>query len=151
METKKCPKGKLDKPIADFFKNKNKKLGVGSNCKSCAYEYNTQWRLKNLKKFSAYYHKEKYRKYGREYRKRDREIVFNHYGNKCSCPQCPETNPLFFTIDHKNNDGYTYPKALRQNLYRWIIQNNFPTDLQILCYNCNCGKYRNNSICPHLL
>lgn len=75
-----------------------------------------------------------------------KEIVYNHYGNKCKC--CSEPNRLFLTIDHVNNDGYLERKS-GMVLYKLIIKNNFPEKFQILCWNCNLGKYLNNGICPH--
>jgi len=77
--------------------------------------------------------------------------VFNHYGDKCLC--CGETIKLFLTVDHINNDGYLHRKQVgrssHNNIYGWLVRNNFPNDFQILCMNCNQGKHRNNGICPH--
>jgi len=81
-------------------------------------------------------------------RKNQKKLVMDHYGNKCFC--CGETNIQFLTIDHINNDGYKQDKKTRVVLYRWIINNNFPEKMfQIACYNCNCGRAKNNGICPH--
>lgn len=75
------------------------------------------------------------------------------YGNQCAC--CGQTEPLFLTIDHVNNDG----AQMRRNgthpangyLFNvWIIENNFPPMLRLLCANCNFGRQRNGGICPHL-
>lgn len=76
--------------------------------------------------------------------------VFKHYGNKCKC--CGESNVLFFTIDHINNDGHLFRKENKHtgsSIYSWITKNNYPKYLQLLCYNCNLGKARNKGICPH--
>lgn len=82
-----------------------------------------------------------------------RETVFKAYGGyKCAC--CGETEPLFLTIDHVNNDG----AEMRQNgthsrggtqFYQWLRKNNFPEGFQVLCMNCNLGKHRNGGVCPH--
>lgn len=79
----------------------------------------------------------------------DKLLVFGHYGNKCQC--CGEVQQEFLTIDHINNDGSKQRKQNRSqcHIYRWIIKNGFPQDLQILCYNCNMGKARNRGMCPH--
>ena len=89
-------------------------------------------------------------------RKKCRELkeeVFNHYGQKCACILCPlHTKPVltnFLTIDHIDNDGYK-KKMRGLPFYRWIIANNFPSNLQILCWNCNNGKNNNSGICPHV-
>lgn len=78
-----------------------------------------------------------------------REIVVNHYGARCVC--CGEENPGFLTIDHKNGGGIKMRKVHGVGLefYRWIIRNDFPDFLQVLCYNCNCGRELNGGICPH--
>ncbi len=79
------------------------------------------------------------------------EKVLDHYGRKCACPGCSETNPIFLTIDHINNDGNVQRKKVSQHrLPRWLVENNFPDGYQLLCWNCNCGKHRNKGICPHL-
>lgn len=86
----------------------------------------------------------------------NRDIIYIAYGNKCNC--CGESNKLFLTIDHVNNDGYkirqrnkngNYSAPFSGHYYKQIIKANFPSDLQLLCWNCNCGKARNGGICPH--
>lgn len=78
-----------------------------------------------------------------------RDEVYRHYGDCCSC--CGESEKLFLQIDHVNNDGNKQRKEIKvtTQLYRWIIDNNFPDTLQLLCANCNFGKFRNGGICPH--
>ena len=81
-----------------------------------------------------------------------RLIILEHYGGKCSC--CDESEPLFLEIDHVNNDGWTHRKEIGTSakaLLLWIIRNDFPDSIQILCANCNQGKKRNGGICPHQL
>lgn len=79
--------------------------------------------------------------------------VHAHYGGKCSCPSCPETNPAFLSIDHINGGGTKHRKEINRGggskFHRWIIQNNFPTDLRLLCFNCNMGRAVHGGICPH--
>lgn len=82
--------------------------------------------------------------------KKARLTVLEYYGNKCIC--CGEAQILFLTIDHINRDGAKQKEELGtrgSNLYRKIIALGFPDDLQVLCYNCNCGREYNNGICPH--
>lgn len=77
--------------------------------------------------------------------------VFSHYGRECAC--CGETEPLFLTMDHVNNDGARHRKTPGQsshnNIYGWLVRNGFPGGFQVLCMNCNQGKHRNGGICPH--
>lgn len=79
--------------------------------------------------------------------------VYEHYGNKCAC--CDETEPKFLSIDHVNGDGAKHRKTLPgggsslRSLFVDIVRRGFPTEFQILCMNCNCGRHRNGGICPH--
>lgn len=78
--------------------------------------------------------------------------IIQAYGNRCACPKCPETNAGFLTIDHKNNDGKSDRKNISHGgatFYRWIKKQGYPSDFQLLCWNCNLGKLH-NGICPHL-
>lgn len=67
--------------------------------------------------------------------------VFEHYGGKCSC--CGESHFEFLSIDHINNNGNEHRKDIKKygtHFYKWIIDNNYPNDLQVLCFNCNLSK-----------
>ncbi len=82
------------------------------------------------------------------------KLVFCHYGEKCTC--CGETEPLFLTIDHVNNDGAAHRRSMPdgryatgERMYRWLRDNDFPAGFQVLCMNCNLGKQRNGGVCPH--
>jgi len=78
--------------------------------------------------------------------------VLAHYGNRCAC--CGENEPLFLTIDHVDNDGHLFRKgnggSRHNNVYQWLVWNNFPSGFQVLCLNCNQGKHRNGGVCPHV-
>src|SRR5437660_7450401 len=81
---------------------------------------------------------------------RQRRIdVLIHYGGKCVC--CDVSELPCLTIDDINNDG----KKDRDEVFsgywwRWIIKNNFPSHLQVLCWNCNMAKqHYGGGICPH--
>lgn len=82
-----------------------------------------------------------------------REEVFASYGGfRCAC--CGETERLFLTIDHVENDGAemrkngTHSRGGTQ-FYQWLRKNKFPAGFQVLCMNCNSGKHRNGGTCPH--
>ena len=76
--------------------------------------------------------------------------VLIYYGGnppKCSC--CGESTYQFLSIDHIKGGGNKHRKAVKaQNLYWWIIKNNFPEGFQILCHNCNLAKGFYGR-CPH--
>ncbi|KKL68019.1 hypothetical protein LCGC14_2129140 [marine sediment metagenome] len=119
-------------------------------CQECC-DKNQQW-----------YHESSYKVKNRildkQRRKDRRQRIIDHYGGKCVC--CGESEPVFLSIDHINNDGADHranitkkkgrgKQAGSTTMYKWIERNNYPTDLQLLCHNCNMGRYRNGGICPH--
>lgn len=93
-------------------------------------------------------HYEYQRAWARNKYKEVRRIVLEHYGNKCKC--CGESHPHFLAIDHINGGGTQHRKTIQSGspMYHWIIKNNFPTDLQLLCHNCNSAKGFYGE-CPH--
>ena len=78
-----------------------------------------------------------------------KKVVFDHYGNVCSC--CGETQSRFLTIDHMDDDGAEHRKDVSAGLvlFKWLINNNFPKNFRILCFNCNAGRFHNGGKCPH--
>jgi len=76
-----------------------------------------------------------------------RKEIITAYGSKCAC--CGETEVLFLEIDHVNNDGAKDRKVQERTFYLQIIRNNFPPIYQLLCCNCNKGKFLNKGVCPH--
>ncbi len=73
---------------------------------------------------------------------------YTHGTFKCSC--CDVVGIEFLCIDHVNNDGNKQRKELRNlhSFYRWILKNNYPDSLQVLCHNCNMAKQIYGT-CPH--
>jgi len=163
------------------LKNKRKALGLCTRCGKLAYN-NTLLCKKCSKKASEYTkkRKEKLRKLGiciacetqktshrlcsGCYLKKDKARkklsnkikteIFQKYGYKCNC--CGEAQKEFLTIDHIDGNGGELRKSGKHSrgntFYKWIIENNFPDSLQILCRNCNWAKwYSGVNICPHKL
>lgn len=78
-----------------------------------------------------------------------RKQILEHYGNRCVC--CGENEAKFLTLDHKNNDGAEHRREIgynRTHIISWILKNNYPDRIQLLCYNCNCAKGVYGK-CPH--
>ena len=77
--------------------------------------------------------------------------VLDHYGKHCQC--CGENCIKLLTVDHINDNGRDHgAKNTRykgEALYRHLIRIEYPTGIQILCFNCNIGKRNNKGICPH--
>jgi len=76
------------------------------------------------------------------YAKRKLRIV-NAYGGQV-CVGCGETELEVLQIDHINGGGNRHAKEIGGygNLYRWLIQNNFPPGFRVLCANCNIRALR---------
>lgn len=79
--------------------------------------------------------------------------VLDHYGYICNC--CGEKNPLMLTIDHTEGGGNIHRREERKTSNEWlkaVIQENFPSTYQVLCYNCNMSKNRTkDGRCAHEL
>ena len=83
--------------------------------------------------------------------------VYSHYSKgqpKCAC--CGERDIRFLSIDHIGGGGMAHRKSITKTgsiaspstLNRWLRQNGYPPEYQVLCMNCNCAKYW-YGICPH--
>ena len=75
-------------------------------------------------------------------------------GEKPACSCCNENILDFLAIDHIDGKGNQHRKLIGEGsgtLYRWLRDNGYPAGFQVLCNNCNYGKYRNNGVCPHKL
>lgn len=75
--------------------------------------------------------------------------AFEAYGGPfCAC--CGERELIFLTMDHVNGrEDVGHKGMLSKDLYLWLARNNFPEGFQVLCFNCNHGKYLNGGECPH--
>ena len=92
--------------------------------------------------------KEKMRKRGKENYRILKKEFFDIYGNVCEC--CGESNLLFLSLDHLNNDGNKERKIYQtRDIYKKAVKEKNKTKYQTLCFNCNQGKYINGGICPH--
>lgn len=70
---KQCSSCKKIKPFLEFAKNKNRKFGLGSDCKECRKQYSKKYYEKN---------KEKIMKKSREYVKKNYEKLRNSFPEK---------------------------------------------------------------------
>ena len=144
--------------MADHNPTRNKYISAGL-CYACGNEKpesNRRLGLNCLEVRRKYYkNNTKFcKQIAKSYRESIRKRTLEHYGPFCSC--CGEDNYRFLTIDHINNDGLWRSKNKERppnKFYASIVkqgkEGNWPSDLQILCYNCNCGRAFNSGICPH--
>jgi len=65
--------------------------------------------------------------------------VLSFYGGKCK--NCQVNQSCYLTIDHLLNNGANHRRQIGSNIYPWLKANYFPSEYQVLCYNCNYEKY----------
>lgn len=133
METKICVQCGKEKEISKFSKT------------------DTTWNAKNGWTTVERYKNRCKACYGERFRTRLRLDFIKAYGGKCIC--CGEDDPRFLSLDHVNSDGSAQKKSLNyveHQIYSLARREGYPKDkYQLLCYNCNCGRARNNGVCPH--
>ena len=129
-----------------YLRNKDSlKVKHRSNSRAYYHRHRTKclkksklWRINNPKKHSNYMVK----------RNKDlKRFAIDLYGGKCSC--CGESDIRFLTLDHINSDGRKDPMGRGNALYSALRNCKKRKDLQVLCFNCNCGRQINGGICPH--
>lgn len=76
------------------------------------------------------------------------------YGTSCAC--CGESNPVFLTLDHPENNGAAERRELKKmsgfRFYEYLKKQGWPDGYRVLCWNCNCGRQWNRAnpgTCPH--
>lgn len=179
---KRCPKCGVEKPDIEFLP-KTGKGRLRAYCHPCWTQYGRERRQANPEKFREYRsnwekrnwpearrrmyewrknNPERWRELqsrGRNQRaerqrQKHRNAVFAHYGEQCVC--CGESERLFLTIDHINNDGAEHRRSLKAKIgnggtafFAWLCRSKFPEGFQTLCRNCNWGKHANGGVCPH--
>lgn len=166
---KECYRCKKILPVSDYYADKQKVDGKHPCCKSCDNE--KMAKLRKTKNFRAVFNpyqkiwQRKYRKTKKYHAWRKvalekqsmlsqqlKQQIVSHYGGMCAC--CGVKELFFLSIDHINNDGYK-ERGNKKNrtsgylLYKRIIKDNYPDNLQILCFNCNVAKQHNGGECPH--
>lgn len=134
-----CSNCKQNKSTLEFDRHQSNYRGYSYYCKDCMkLKYDSNRGNDYLR-----------RKIKRDQKKRQVMLYYSHGDIKCRC--CGERRMEFLTMDHISNDGAEHRRQIGrtpQNLYKWIIDNNFPKGFQVLCFNCNCAK-EYSGYCPH--
>lgn len=162
----------IEQPILEFGVAKYRKNGRAyrrRECRACTRARQMEWinrnreRVRergreNMRKYRAALPPEQREAklaelaaYQRQRNAKLRKEVYAAYGGYiCAC--CGETEPLFLSIDHINNDGYVRRKGgepVGVGLWQKLKNEGYPPGYQVLCMNCNHGKSRNGGVCPH--
>lgn len=85
----------------------------------------------------------------RDYSRRFRVGLLDHYGRQCVC--CGETTIQFLELHHKNGDGGAHRKEIGagpERLYRWCEKNGWPPILEAICGSCHTAESFYGG-CPH--
>lgn len=84
------------------------------------------------------------------YRAQLRAEMIEAYGGRCNC--CAEAEESFLQLDHVENDGHIDRKEHKTSakLFAKLKALGWPRErYQLLCANCNFGKFMNGGVCPH--
>lgn len=128
-----CAARATDATLRRYQSNKENEV-----CPFCGGELNDNFRCKICH--------ENHLRHGKTRWHRQRSIVLEHYGGICVC--CGESIYEFLEIDHINGGGTKHRQEIGRHFIEWVIKEDFPIDLQILCANCNRSKSRFKS-CLH--
>jgi hypothetical protein len=119
-------------------------------------EYQRRYRLANRAKRRGQYQrlspsaKANLVKGNRRYRQRVKDEAYALLGGyRCAC--CGETEPAFLSIDHVFGNGKIERKTIphQTSFYISLRKRNDLSGYQVLCMNCNKGRYLNGGLCPH--
>lgn len=152
---KRCARCGLDRPIADFGKQKTTADGLKSWCRSCfsTYEHGRRVATKDITnaKARARRHLEFAQANARTKRRNRtrREAALRALGGVCTC--CGEHRVEFLCLDHINGGGNAHRRTFKNTAaYRnWQVTEGPSSGmLRILCHTCNSarGLY---GYCPH--
>jgi hypothetical protein len=137
-----CKKCGIEKLESDFFKHPKSANGLSSYCKPCNTACSHAWRKKNPEKLKIQ---------RRAHQQLTKVTVMSHYANgtpRCNC--CGERQLAFLAMDHIYGQGHLDRKRKLVGIRLWTFlkTSGYPAGFQVLCMNCNWGKYT-NGVCPH--
>lgn len=114
----------------------------------------------NLKERQNAYNRKSYAKnregrltHTKAYHNEVKRQVFSHYSEgTMACKCCNTTGLPFLSIDHINGGGTAHRKEIGTGsgirFYFWLRREDYPEGFQVLCHNCNMGKWA-HGFCPH--
>lgn len=167
----KCSRCAIEKAPQEYYKNSR-------HCKSCHNEMQKRWQERNIEKHREYQREyaKRWKDRNPEKHKANRAsqaerakwsaiMIYSNGMGECAC--CGEDNIRFLTLDHINGNGAEHRREILAEIrnsgdtgrgdmsgtrfYQWLKAEGFPDcGLQVLCFNCNCGKAYNKGVCPHL-
>ncbi len=163
---KRCTKCGKRKPLSAFRSRGKSRPGKWkSECKACYQaraslqaelsrrlirEYAVRWRSKTRNLIDAagtFIERNSKRRFRLStYQALRHQAILAYGGYRCAC--CGIREASFLTIDHIANGGSQHRRQVR-SFFNWLRDQGYPPGFQVLCSNCNHGRYRNRGICPH--
>jgi len=110
-----------------FSKNKTRKDGHSSLCKSCSKDYYSDYVRK---------HKGAYKEYARTTRKKIRQEVFD-YLKSHPCVDCGESNPVVLEFDHVRGQKRCHLSHMIRRGYGLKVVRDEIKKCEIRCSNCH--------------
>lgn len=138
------------------FRCEKRKVKKGKRqCQKCCTENYQRFKKYLYRRLKDPKFKEAWNAKRRAYQRALKIECFQAYGGPiCAC--CGEKELFFLVIDHIHNNGAAHRREISgknvgqgQSLYKWLKDHGFPPGHQVLCHNCNWGKYACGGICPH--
>jgi|SRR5579884_1796718 len=129
-----------------YMARRSAKFREEGRCPACGRERDTTW-------ITCSRCQARQRRNSKNYMNKLKLQAYERYGGaRCAC--CGETELCFLTIDHINGGGRAHLRQMAQDgpfatIYQWLRDNHYPPGFQVLCANCNMGRWRNGGICPH--
>src|ERR1700694_1138748 len=96
--------------------------------------YMLEYKARNFNKLLAY---------KQDWDRTVKQEAMNAYGGSCVC--CGESNLIFLTLHHINNDGAEHRRKFARSrggvyFYYWLKTQGWPEGYQTLCFNCNWAR-----------
>jgi DNA-directed RNA polymerase subunit RPC12/RpoP len=141
-------------PFEEMRKDSARPNKIGYDCKYCGREFSKNYNINHKDRIEVYRKKnhdkilnahrkynlenaEKFKEYRRKKTIEKKVNVLSHYSNNdMKCKYCGFTDLRALSLDHINGGGNKHRKEIGENIYRWIIKNNYPEGFQVLCMNC---------------
>lgn len=134
-EGKVCSKCAIWKTRENFHLYSAAKSKMRSACKVCLSKPRTKFKMS----------KEEALRRNHERTKRKKEKLVRHYSKgTMKCESCGFSDIRALNIDRIDNSGHEHRKTV-DNVYDWLIRENFPEGFAVLCSNCNWKKHLRQS------
>lgn len=117
---------KIEKEITCFHKNKTKKDGLNTICKSCRKEYHKNWYKNGNRKYVVDKNTER--------KNKNREWVYK-YLLKNPCIDCGEKDPIVLEFDHKRDKEFNISKGI--TTYGLSKIKKEIEKCEVVCSNCH--------------